>query len=106
MLRSGLWTAGLAGRAHLAVQALQGQQVGPAGAVLCAIGGGLSALDGARQAIGAVRGTAPEGRLKASVGALGKLASSAGVATGLAGIGWPAGALVLGGLALSTAASY
>lgn len=102
MTRSTAWTASFAGRVNVAVQSLQGDALGPAGQVLGGLGAGIAALDGTRQLVSAVRDTAPQGRVKASVGALGKYAQTAGCVMGLAGLGWPAAALIAGGLVAST----
>lgn len=102
MRRAAAWTTSAASRLHVGLQALQGALLGPAGLVLGGLGAGVAALDGSRQLVSVVRDTAPQGRVKASIGSLGKFAQAAGCVAAMAGLGLPAVGLIAGGLLAST----
>ncbi len=97
--RMALWTVSAAGRADLLVTALTGAVPGPVGIALGSVGILQSAIDGADQfKEGLIKGKRP---LKNTVGGLAKVAQGVGLVMALRGSGWPAAALIGGGLVAS-----
>ncbi|MBI2264271.1 MAG: hypothetical protein HYU64_03735 [Armatimonadetes bacterium] len=101
MARSVAWTASFAGRISVASTSISGNPIGKTGRALGVFGAGLSVLEGSVQLAGAITGDAPGGRTRAAIGGLSKFTQAAGVAAGLAGLGWPAAAMIAGGLFVS-----